>query len=212
MLVKNLGPVTMMGFARYSKKQGVDTAELIEAVRQWQRGFLCEQPGIAMHCFLGNAAGSFADAIMAVDSASFEEMARQHGSHPSAQRLMEMLDPDSIRLTPNLLLKDNVKVPTGFSCIEFGTFRPKIDAGFSQSQMLEVSARIESEYLADFEESQQHIMGRIDEDTYSEIAFVKTSGAAREICAGYVGNPACEALLQMFDPASVDLDFWHVLA
>lgn len=212
MLRKNLGPVTMMGFARYKKKENIDTADLISAVRDWQLSFLDTQKGIAMHCFLGNLKGEFADAVMAIDEASFAEMSKHHSDAPSSKVFMEMIDMESLILTPNILLADNVEVPTDFSCIEFRTFKPNSEIQFSETTMLNASARIESEYLAQFKETRAHIIGKIDADTYSEISFVETEGAAREICSGYMGNPICEELLAMFDPKTVDLDFWHVLA
>lgn len=211
MLNRDLGPVTVMGFARYHKKTGVDSAELIAAAREWQTSFLGEQPGIAMHCFLGNLIGEFADAILATDQQSFLAMAQAHPDAPSSIRFMDMLDKDSIQLKQNSLLGGPKPVPTGFSCVEFGTFAPK-DAVFSEDRMMAASDRIERDYLAGFSEAKAHFMGKIDDSTYSEIAFVETSGAARCICNGYIGNETCMPLLDLFDPISVDLDFWHVLA
>ncbi|MEP4770255.1 MAG: hypothetical protein ABJY83_20315 [Roseibium sp.] len=211
MLNRDLGPVTVMGFARYRKKDGVDPAELIGAAREWQDSFLGKQSGISMHCFLGNLKGEFADAILATDQQSFMAMAQAHPDAPSSARLMELLDKDSIQLKQNSLLGGPKPVPTGFSCVEFGTFTPN-GAVFSEDRMMAASDRIEQDYLAGFRETKAHFMGKIDDNTYSEIAFVETSGAARDICNGYVGNKTCMPLLELFDLNSVDLDFWHVLA
>jgi len=212
MLRKNIGPVTVMGFARYSSKPGVDPADLIAATRVWQNEFLAHQPGIAMHCFLGNLKGEFADAIFATDEASFIAMAQEHPNAPSARAVMDLLDRDSIRLAKNNLLGGPVPLPVEFSCVEFGTFIPKDPRSFSEEALLDASRKIESAYLANFDEAKSHFVARVDESTYSEIAFVETLGAAREICARYIGNKDCTPMLEMFDPKSVDLDFWHVLA
>jgi len=212
MLKRDLGPVGIMGFARYSLNNGVDPVEFVAAAREWQLSFLKKQPGIAMHCLLGNLRGEFADAILATDQASFIEMSQSHSSHPSSAPLMEMLDSGSIRLAMNTLLGGTKSVPSGFSCIEFGTFQPKVGALFSENDMMAASSKIEQEYLPRFKEAKAHFMGKIDDKTYSEIAFVETSGAAREICNGYVSDPNCLPLLEQFEPTSVDLDFWHVLA
>ncbi|WP_294612267.1 hypothetical protein [uncultured Roseovarius sp.] len=212
MLRKNVGPVSVMGFARYSSKPGVDPADLIAATRVWQTEFLAHQPGIAMHCFLGNLKGDFANAILATDEASFIAMAQEHPNAPSTGPVMEMLDRDSIRLTKNNLLGEPAPLPEGFACVEFGTFSPKETKSFTENGLLEASRRIEGAYLSKFEEAKSHFVARIDEKTYAEIAFVETTGAAREICAGYVGNKDCTPMLEMFNPESVDLDFWHVLA
>jgi hypothetical protein len=212
MLKRDLGPITVMGFARYSTKAGVDPSELVTAARIWQKEFLTEQQGIAMHCFLGNLKGEFADAILATDQASFMAMAQAHPSAPSSAPLMKMLDSDSIRLSQNILLGEPKSLPECFSCIEFGTFNPKDAASFSEAKMMEASDRIERAYLSRFDETKAHFMGKVDDNTYSEIAFVETSAAAREICNGYVGDADCHPLLGMFDPETVDLDYWHVLA
>lgn len=212
MLRKNIGPVSVMGFARYSTKPGVDPADLIAATRMWQTEFLAHQSGIALHCFLGNLKGEFADAILATDEASFIAMAQEHPKAPSTGPVIDMLDRESIRLVKNNLLGAPVPLPVDFSCIEFGTFSPMDPSSFTQEGLLTASRKIENAYLSNFDEAKSHFVARVDEQTYSEIAFVESSGAAREICAGYIGNKDCTPMLEMFDPKSVDLDFWHVLA
>lgn len=212
MMNKNLGPLTIMGFARYEKNEDVKTEELIEACLNWRREFLATQSGIALHCFLGNLKGQFADAIMAVDGAALEQMSKNHPEAQSSQAFMSLLKQETITLTSNTLLKDNVIAPSSFSCIEFGTFKTKPNTDFSESEMLKVSGAIEAEYLAKFSEPREHIMGRVSDDTYSEIAFVETLGSAREICNGYLADATCQKLLDMFDLETTDLDFWYVLA
>ncbi|MFD2205629.1 hypothetical protein [Kiloniella antarctica] len=210
MLKKNLGPLKMLGFARYEKRTDVATEDLIEAALKWQRDFLNTQNGIAMHCFLGNNKGQFADAIMAVDEASFMAMSENHPTAESSQEFMALLKPETIRLTPNRILKEDVRIPEDFSCIEFGTFSP--NTHFTRRTMLDISTKIEEKYLSRFSESKAHFMGQIDDTTYSEIAFVENLGMARRICNGYIQDDTCLELLGMFAPESVDLDFWYKLA
>lgn len=212
MLRRDIDPVKVMGFAQYSKKDGVETTDLIAAARDWQNSFLAEQPGIAMHCFLGNLNGDFADAILMSDLDAFQNMSKQYGDGPSSMKLHSMLNPESIRMTRNTLLKDNVRIPKDFSCIEFGILDVNNNSEFSEAEMLEISGRIERDYLSRFSEPREHIMGRVSNETYSEIAFVNTLAAAREICMGYLGNPTCKELLDLFDSETFDLDFWYVLA
>ncbi|MEH6631362.1 MAG: hypothetical protein V7776_11065 [Halopseudomonas aestusnigri] len=210
MLRKDLGPLSMMGFARYEKREGVDTEDLIEAALNWRHDFLEKQEGIAMHCFLANTKGQFADAIMAVDEKAFMAMSENHPKASSSQAFMQLLKPESIRLTPNKILKSEVLVPKDFSCIEFGTFSP--NNNFSEPLMLNISSKIEEKYLSNFSEPRAHFMGRVDEKTYSEIAFVENLGMARQICNGYIQDDTCMELLSIFDPKSVELDFWYKLA
>ncbi len=210
MLRKDLGPLKMMGFARYEKRDGVETEDLIDAALNWRHDFLEKQEGIAMHCFLANTKGQFADAIMAVDETAFMAMSENHPKAPSSQAFMQLLQPESIRLTANKILKSDVDVPENFSCIEFGTFSP--NTSFSESLMLDISSKIEEKYLFSFSEPRAHFMGKVNETTYSEIAFVENLGMARRICNGYIQDDTCLELLGIFDPESVELDFWYKLA
>ena len=203
---------TVMGFTRYTRRDDTKPEDLIQASREWQRNFLKKQPGIVMHRLLGNLRGQFADAIFAVDQASFSNMKEQYKGEPSSRALMALIDPESIKPMLNLILKEEVQVPANFSCIEFGTLQPRQGGNFSEAAMLMASKRLEDEYLANHPQAISHFMGRIDENTYSEIALVQTLGAAREICNGYLSNAVCGEFLEMFDPTSFDLDFWFVLA
>ncbi len=212
MLKKDLGPLKMMGLARYEKRDGVETEAMIEAALNWRHDFLDKQEGIAMHCFLSSTKGQFADAILATDQAAFMAMSENHPKFESSQAFMELLKPESIRLTPNMLLKDNIQVPDDFSCIEYGTFSKDDSKEFTEAGMLDITSRIEEKYLSKFSEPRAHIMGKVDDDTYSEIAFVENLGMARRICNGYIVDGTCLELLSIFDPESVDLDFWFKLA
>lgn len=212
MLIRDLGPVSIMGFARYRLNKDVDPRSFVSAARSWRTHFLAQQDGIAMHCLLGNLSGEFADVIFATDNAAFSAMSEAHMQHPSSTDLMAMLDKESIQLTRNELIGGPHSLPAGFSCMEFGSFKPKDTASFSEKTMVTASTRIERNYLSRFGASRAHFMGKTGEHSYSEITFVETLGEAQEICHGYVNDDDCQPLLNMMDPASVDLDFWYLLA
>lgn len=212
MMNKSLGSLSVLGFARYEKREDVDSSDLIATVLAWRRGFLDQQAGIAAHCFLGNLRGHFADLILAVDQASYDAMTQAHPQATASQAMAALLKPESIRLTPCRILKDVTTLPADFSCVEFGTFRSPAGADFDERRLLAVSAEIEADYLSRRPESRAHFLARIDPASYAEIAFVQSLGAAREICFGYRDDSTCRRLLEMFDPESVDMDFWFVLA
>jgi hypothetical protein len=212
MLKRDLGPVSIMGFARYRLNKDADPRSFVSAARTWQTHFLAQQDGIAMHCLLGNLNGEFADIIFATDNAAFAAMSEAHMQHPSSTDLMAMLDKDSIRLIRIELIEGPHSLPTGFSCMEFGSFRPKDKSSFTEEKMMEASTQIEQNYLSQFSAPKAHFMGRTSEHGYSEITFVETLGEAQEICHGYVNDADCQPLLNLMDPASVDLDFWYLLA
>ncbi len=212
MMNKSLGSLSVLGFARYEKRDEVNASDLTEAVLAWRRSFLDHQAGIAAHCFLGNLQGHFADLILAVDQARYDAMTEAHPQAAASQAMAALLKPESIRLTPCRILKDVTTLPTDFSCVEFGTFRSPAGKDFDERRLLAVSAEIEAGYLSRRPESRAHFLAQVDPATYAEVAFVQSLGAAREICFGYRDDSAGRKLLEMFDPESVDLDFWFVLA
>lgn len=202
----------VMGFARYEKLPVVEPERLIEACLRWRAEFLDPQPGILKHWLLGNLKGGFADAMLVKDDAAFDAMSAAHCDDPSSQAFMKLIDVATIRLAKSAVLKRLITVPTGFSCIEFGTFSPLAEHRACEAALLDASAAVERDYLAAKPETVAHFIGKIDDSTYAEISFMETLGTARAICDGYHGNPACMRLLSMCDPKSVDLDFWYVLA
>lgn len=212
MLKRNLGPVGVMGFARYKKRHDASADDLIDAARRWQHEFLASQAGIAFHAFLGNTRGEFADAILAVDLKAFEDMTRRHSEAESSDAFMQLLDLPSVRLCRNTILKEGVLPPEDFSCVEFGTFRIKPGTMATEETVRRASNHIEETYLRGSSNTRLHFVGKIDEQTYCEVAFGHTLAETKRICRGYVGDPDCQPLLELFDPESVDLDFWYVLA
>lgn len=212
MLKCDLGLVSVMGFARYRLNGEADPAQFVTAAREWQKSFLKEQPGIAMHCLLGNLKGEYADAILAIDQVSFLATSQAVSSAPSSKQMMGMLDQKSIRLSQNILLGVPKPLPDGFSCIEFGTFKPKDNTSFSETKLMADNDKVEQKYLSRFNEVKGHFIGKIDDETYSEISFVEDTGVAREICNGYLADKECLTLLEQFEPTSMELDFWHLLA
>ncbi|MGH1341669.1 MAG: hypothetical protein ACRBN8_08975 [Nannocystales bacterium] len=204
--------VRTIGFARYRKHPDANTEALVDACRTWRHDFLDQQPGILAHRLLGNLHGHFADVIMAESRESFESMAKAHPEAPSSKTMFALLDPSSIVLRTNDILGGELPVPTDFSCVEYGTFSPKADRALTDTEVIEASAEVERDYLSRHADGRGHVVARVDTQTYAEIAFVRTLGSARAICGGYVDDPACANLLGLFDPDSVDLDFWYVLA
>lgn len=203
---------TILGFARYELQKGATADQLIEHSWNVRQNYLSQQPGIAEHWLLGNLNGEFADAILAVDGQAFDAMSEGYSKAEGASALFSLLNPETIRLRRNEILKPGFKMPVGFSCIEYGTFKPKPDGNFSKDTLLAASKNIEENYLHDSDNTVEHFVGRVNDDMYSEVVFGKTLGQTRRTCSGYAGNPVCEELLGLFDPESVDLDFWYVLA
>ncbi len=201
-----------IGFARYNGGEGVDPNKIIEACLTWREEFLMKQDGIFGHYFFGNMQGQFADMTFAKDQKNLDQMSEGFMAAPSSKAFLEKLAPETVSLIRCDILKDKFIPPEHFACLEFGTFSTVTNHPFSEKQMLCASDKIENEYLSRFEGARGHFMGKVSDKTYAEISFVDTLANARQICGGYLSDPACLPLLSMFDPASVNLDFWYLLA
>lgn len=204
--------MSVAGFARYEKRAEAETGRLIDAALTWQEEFLHPMDGILFHAFLGNLRGGFADVILARDDARFDAMLSAHMEAPSARAFMALLDTDSIRLSRNRILKPVASPPSDFSCVEFGTFAIADGAKADEPDVLAISDRIEAEYLDRHDNTRLHFIGRGGEGRFCEVTFGRSLGETKRLCEGYVGHPVCQPLLDLCDPASVDLDFWFVLA
>lgn len=203
--------VRTIGFARYRLVEGAQPEALLDAVQTWRRGFLDQHPGILGHRLLGNLRGDYADVMLAASREAFDAMAAAHPESPSSRELMQLLDPSSIILRSHDVLGEPMALPDDFGCVEYGSFAPK-PGGFTDDALVQASTKVERGYLSHFDDVRAHAIGKVDDTTYAEISFVRTLGAARPICQSYVDTPACADLLGLFDPDSVDLDFWFVLA
>ncbi len=201
-----------MGFARYERASDGTPEAVVAAALRWQEEFLSRQDGILFHAFLGNLRGGFADVILATDEAAFDQMSRRHPEAESSHGLMQMLNRESIRLSKSLILKERVRLPTDFSCVEFGTFRVADPTKTTAAAVRAASDHIEATYLRGSTNTCEHFVGQIDHETYCEVAFGRTLADTRRTCAGYVGHVDCQPLLDLFPADGVDLDFWYLLA
>ena len=211
MLIKQMAAAQVMGFARYERQEGVAPEDILAAALRWQEDFLAAQDGILFHAFLGNLRGQFADLILARDEIAFDNMSKNHPTAKASEDFMALLDPASIRLSRNIILKDGITPTTDFSCVEFGTFQLSDSLSTTAADVQNASDHIEATYLKNSMNTRAHFVSQIDDRTFSETVFGRTMAATRRVCAGYVGDPDCEALLKLFDPESVELDFWFLL-
>ncbi|QPC88562.1 hypothetical protein GA830_06090 [Mesorhizobium sp. NBSH29] len=202
----------VLGFARYEKRHDAAPVDVVAAALRWQEEFLAQQDGIAFHAFFGNLRGGFADLILARDDAAFAEMTSRYAEAESARKFVDLLDRESIRLCKSTILKDPLSLPDGFSCVEFGTFRIPAGRATTAQTVKDASDHIEATYLRGSDNTREHFVGLINDETYCEVVFGRSLAETRRTCLGYLDNPDCQKLLTLFDPESVDLDFWYLLA
>ena len=211
MINKKLENLKVMGFAKFKKKADVELHDVIASSIKWQEGFLAEIEGISFATMLMNTKGELADVIFAKDEEAFSSMLKTFSNNPLSKEFLELLDVSTTRHFKSTILKEGFSVPEDFGCLEFGTFKTN-DNSTKTSTISKIGEEIFSSYLSNHEANLGHFIGQISDDTYSEVAFGKTVGLTKRICDGYLGNEKCMELISLFDPESVDLDFWVPIA
>ncbi len=204
--------IKAMIFAKFVKKDGVSIDEIMTASLKFQKNFIANQEGVSFHCLLSNLKGELADVVFAEDQNTLTSLMSNFEADPHAKSMMELIDGSSVKHYQSIILKEGFAMPEYFSCLEFGTFCIKDKETFNEEKMLNTSNEIEETYLNNHAASLGHFMGRIDDLTYSEVAFGTSIGHTKSICYGYLENSTCQKLLNMYDPKSMDLDFWYPLA
>jgi len=202
----------VMQFVRYEKCEGVNSEQIIEAFIHWRNDLKQRNKHIIKHALFMNLSGDFAEVIFTTQEGINNLATRHDPQNELAQALMSLIENNSLHSTSVTILKDKLDLKTECSCIEFGTFKPNSAVNFTENQLLDVSSKVEESYLAHQKESVEHFIGIIDGQTYAEVAFVKTLGAARMICYNYVNVPICNEMLALLDANTFSLDFWLLLA
>lgn len=212
MIKQENNSIKVMEFTKFKKAEHVTNEDLIAAAMNFESTYLSQQNGIVLHCLVRNLNGEFANVLLADSMESLKNIEAGFNNNEAVGTFMQNIDTTSVKVHYHQILKPNFVVPENFTCIEHGTFSPKENTSFSEEKMLSISNTIESTYLEKFDNSLAHFMGKIDDTTYSEIAFGKTLGKTREICFGYFGFEAGQELINLYQQESVDLDFWYLIA
>ncbi|MCC9069989.1 hypothetical protein LNQ49_00025 [Flavobacterium sp. F-65] len=200
--------VKAMEFTSFNKKENVTDDELINAVLKFE-SILAKQNGVIFHCLVRNFKNEYANILFVSDFGDLKKIEENLIKLPEAQDFFKLIDGPSIKMEYHEVLKTNFKIPSSFSCIECGTFKLKNEN--EVEQLLIVSENIEKEYLSTFENTKDHFIGRIQDNTYSEITFGETLGKTKEICFGYMSNSFCKPMLEMADETTMKLDFWYLV-
>lgn len=205
-------PASMMEFTKFTKADHISDEDLISLVMKFESDYLQKQSGLIFHCLVRNLAGEYANLLFADNIASIKNIENGFSSNDSAKDFIAAIKPQTVKVHYHEILDDNFQVPKGFACFEHGLFSPKKDIEFSEKHLLSVAKKIEKSHLNNFENTLGHFIGKIDDETYSEITFGQTLGKTREICYGYLNIEAGMEMMTMFDPDTTDLDFWYLIA
>jgi len=209
--LRNKSP-KVMEFTKFEKAENVTDEDLITSLMTFEKEYLSKQEGIIFHCLVRNLKGEYANLLFADTMNSLKNIEEGFMENDASKNFMGNINPQTVKIHYHEILKENFQVPENFACFEHGTFVIKKDIDFTEKNMLSISNKIETEYLNTFDNSLGHFMGKINKETYSELAFGKTLGKTREICYGYFGIDAGMELLNLYVPEKVDLDFWYLIA
>ncbi len=212
MLRLNQVKPTVMEFTTFTKADDITDEDFISLVMKFESDYLKNQSGLIFHCLVRNLKSEYANLLFAEDMQSITNIGNGFSSSDTAKEFMKSIKPQTVKIHYHKILKDNFKIPENFSCFEHGTFTPKDNSDFFEANLLSVSEQIENTHLNTFENTLSHFIGKIDNETYSEITFGKTLGGTKEICYGYLNNESGMKMMSMCDPETMDLGFWYIIA
>ncbi|ELR69506.1 hypothetical protein C900_05038 [Fulvivirga imtechensis AK7] len=203
---------TAMEFTSFSKVADVTDEDFIATAMQFEENYLKKQVGVVSHFLLRNLKGEYANLLFAKDREALKAVEQGFKNDPYARHYMQQISGSSVTVYYHSILKKNFLVPEHFSCFEHGIFKVKKEEKYSQRYILDISQKLEDQYLDLQDNTLEHFIGMLDEDTYSEIVFGKTLGKTREVCFGYLQEPIGLELMDIMIPDTAILDFWYLIA
>jgi len=198
-----------MEFTSFKKKETVTDDELTNAVLKFETA-LASQPGVIFHCLVRNFKNEYANALFVENIEHLHLLGKEMALLPGAKDFFALIEMDSVKMVFHEILKDNFKIPEGFSCIEHGTFTLKEEATIES--FIKVSDNIENHYLSAFDNSLAHFVGRVKDKKVSEVAIGRTYAKTKQICYGYYDIQYGKDLLNISDLDTMELDFWYLIA
>lgn len=199
----------VMEFTRFRKKKDVSDDELLLAVLKFETTLSLQQ-GLVFHCLVRNYDNEYANVLFSESIQCLKDLENHIGDLPEVKNFFNLIEPKSVQVEYHEIQKESFQVPDVFSCVERGIFSIRVD--YHVYDLLQISQNIEEQYLNMFDNTQAHFIGKINANTFSEIALGKTLGATKKTCMGYLDDPYCQKLLAIADQDSMELDFWYLIA
>ncbi len=212
MLRVNDNIAKVMEFTVFSKREDVKDEDLIDAVMKFEEEYVSKQEGVIFHCLVRNLNGEYANLVFADDMSLLKNISKGFMNSDICKQFLDCVEKETVKIHHHYIMKDDFVIPDNFACFEHGTFIVKKGIGFTEDKMLTIAATLEKEYLNRFDNSLGHFMGKLDDETYSELVFGKAFGKTREICYGYFGIDAGMKLMDLYEPESTELNFWYLIA
>jgi hypothetical protein len=90
--------------------------------------------------------------------------------------------------------------------MEFATFRLK--EGVTEARLVELSNKIEAEFLSQQEELILHFLVRGADGIYADVAIASSQKKAEEYCQQWLDNTVALEYLELIEKESVNMTFW----
>lgn len=90
--------------------------------------------------------------------------------------------------------------------MEFATFR--LREGVTETSLVELSSRVELEFLRQQEELVLHFLVRGENGIYADVAIASSQEKAEEYCQQWLSNGVALEYLELIDKESVNMTFW----
>ncbi|MDW6002275.1 hypothetical protein [Vibrio mangrovi] len=93
-----------------------------------------------------------------------------------------------------------------FGGMEFATF--KLKEGVTEATLVELSRKVESEFLTNQEELILHFLVRGADGLYADVAIASSQSKAEEYCQQWLNHPVALEYLELIEKESVAMSFW----
>ncbi|MFC6634622.1 hypothetical protein [Microbulbifer taiwanensis] len=90
--------------------------------------------------------------------------------------------------------------------MEFATFRLK--EGVTEATLVELSNRVELDFLSQQDELILHFLVRGANGTYADVAIASSQEKAEEYCQQWLSDKVALEYLELIDKESVNMTFW----
>lgn len=90
--------------------------------------------------------------------------------------------------------------------MEFAVF--KLKEGVSENKLIELSKKVESDFLKGQDELILHFLVRGQDGTYADVAIATTQEKAEEYCQQWLNDTVALEYLDLIEHESVDMTFW----
>lgn len=90
--------------------------------------------------------------------------------------------------------------------MEFATF--KLKGGVTEAKLVELSKKVELEFLSQQNELILHFLIRGADGTYADVAIASSQEKAEEYCQEWLSNSVALEYIELMDRESVSMTFW----